>query len=71
MEYATLCLQQEQNCYQIKVNYDESVEINHNGKEKVGIKKLKITKGFIDYSQTIDYVYENLEEYDPTKKRRV
>ena len=42
-----------------------------NGKEKVGIKKLKTLKAFVDYSQTIDDVYENLEDYNPTKKRIV
>ena len=42
-----------------------------NGREKVGIKKLKNPKVFIDYSQTIDNVFENLEDYNPTMKRRV
>ena len=42
-----------------------------NEREKVGIKNLKNPKTFIDYSQAIDDVYENLEDYDPTKKRRV
>ena len=42
-----------------------------NGKEKVGIKKSKSPKAFIFYSQTIDNVYDNLEDYNPTKKRRV
>ena len=37
----------------------------------MGIKKLKNPKAFIDNSQTIDDVYENLEEYNPTKKRKV
>ena len=41
-----------------------------NWREKVGVKKLKNQKAFIDYSQTIN-VYENLEDYNPTKKRRV
>ena len=41
-----------------------------NGREKVGVGILKIPKEFIDYSQAIDYVYENLEDYNPTKKRR-
>ena len=40
-------------------------------REKVGIKKLKNLKAFIDYLQTIDDVYENLEDNNPTKKRRV
>ena len=31
----------------------------------------KIQKECIDYSQTFDDVYENLEDYNLTKKRRV
>ena len=41
-----------------------------NGTEKVGIKTLKNSKAFIDYSRTIDDVYENLEDYNSTKKER-
>ena len=40
-----------------------------NGREKVGTEILKNPKVFIDYSQTIDDIYENLEDYNPTKKR--
>ena len=42
------------------------------GREKVGTEKLKDLKTltFIESSQTID-VYENLEDYNPTKKRKV
>ena len=36
---------------------------------KVGIANLKSLKTFIDYSQSIDGVYENFEDYNPTKKR--
>ena len=39
--------------------------------EKVGIKNLKNPKAFFDYWQTIDDVYENVGDYNPTKKRRV
>ena len=42
-----------------------------NGSEKIVIELLKNPKAFIDYSQTIDGVYEHLEDYNPTKKRRV
>ena len=42
-----------------------------NVREKVWIKKLKKWKLFIGYSQTIDDVYEILEYYSPTKKRKV
>ena len=41
-----------------------------NEREKVGIKKLKNPEAFIDYSQTTDDVYENLEGYNPTKKTK-
>ena len=41
------------------------------GREKVGIKNLKNPKALTDYSQTIDDVYANLEDYHPTKKRIV
>ena len=34
-------------------------------------KKIKNPKSFIDYSQTTYDVYENLEDYNPTKKRKV
>ena len=39
-----------------------------NGKEKAGNKTLKNPKKFIDYWQTVDDVYENLEDYNTTKK---
>ena len=32
---------------------------------------LKDPKVFIDYSQAIDDIYQNLEHYNPTKKRLV
>ena len=41
-----------------------------NGRKKVGIRKIKNPKAFTEYSQTIDNVYENLEDYNPTKKKR-
>ena len=41
------------------------------GREKVGVKLLKNPKVFINYSQIIENVYENLEDYNPTKKGRV
>ena len=35
------------------------------------MKKLKNPKVFIYYSQTIYDLYESLEDYNPTKKRKV
>ena len=39
--------------------------------ERVGIKNLKNTKAFVIYSQTIDDIVENLEDYNQIKKRIV
>ena len=41
------------------------------GREKVRIKKLKNPKAFIDNSQTVDDIYENFEDYNPSKKKKV
>ena len=35
------------------------------------MEMLKIRKAFIDYSQIIDDVYGNLEDYNPTKKMKL
>ena len=35
--------------------------------KKVGIKEIKNPKAFIDYSQTIDVVYENMSDDNPPK----
>ena len=41
-----------------------------NGIENMGIKNQKNPKTFTDYSQIIDYVLENLGDYNLTKKSR-
>ena len=55
----------------VKYLFESKYKLFINGREKVGIKTLKNPKAFIDYSQTIDDVYENLEEFNATKKRRM
>ena len=55
----------------VKDPFKSKYQLRINGREKVAIKTLNNPNAFIDYSQTIDYVYENLEDYNPTKKRRV
>ena len=55
----------------IKDPFKSKYQFLINRREKVGIENLKNPKSFIDYSQTIDDVYKNLEDYNPTKKRRV
>ena len=55
----------------IKDPFESKYQLLINGRVKVGIKTLKNPKAFIDYSKTIDDLYENLEDYNPTKKRRM
>ena len=55
----------------VKNPFELKYQLLTNGREKVGIEKLKDPNVFIDYSQTIDDVYKNLEDYSPTKNRRV
>ena len=42
-----------------------------NGREKIRIRILKNPKVFVVYSQTFEDVYENLESYNPTEKKKV
>ena len=51
----------------VKYPFQSKYQLLNNGREKVGIKKLKHRKTFIDYSQTADNVCENLEEHNLTK----
>ena len=55
----------------VKDPFESKHQFLINVREKVGIKKLKNLKLFIDYSQTIDDFYVNLEDYNPAKKRGV
>ena len=40
-------------------------------REDVGIKHLLHPKAFIEYSQRMDYVYNNIDDYNPTRKRKI
>ena len=55
----------------VKDSFESKYQLFINGREKVGIKKLKNSKTVIDYSQAIGDVYENLEDYNQTKRRNV
>ena len=46
----------------VKDPFESKYQLLINKREKVGIKKFKNPKAFINYSQTIDDVYENLEQ---------
>ena len=42
-----------------------------NKRERKGLKYLNDTKGFIQYSNDMDDVYKNIEEYNPNKTRKI
>ena len=55
----------------VKDLFESKNQLLINRREKVGIKKVKNPKAFAEYSQTIDDVYKNFQDYNPTKKWRV
>ena len=55
----------------IKDPFESKNQLLINGRTKVVTKILKYLKAFINYSQKIDEVYENLEDHNRTRKRRV
>ena len=58
-------------CLYVKNPFESKYQLFLNEREKVGLENLKNLKEFIDYSQTIDDAYENVEDYSLTKKRTV
>ena len=52
----------------VKVPFESKYKSLTKGRKKVGLKGIKNPKAFIDYSQTIDDVYENLKGYNSRKK---
>ena len=55
----------------IKDLFNSRYRLLINGREKVGIKKLKNPNAYISYSQTIDDAYEHLENYNPSKEGKL
>ena len=42
-----------------------------NKRERAGLKHLNDSKAFIEYSNDMDDIYKNIEEYNPNKKRKI
>ena len=55
----------------VKDKFESKFELLINGREEVGIKHEKYPKAFTDYSETMDDIYENPEDYNPTRKTNV
>ena len=54
----------------VKDPFEPKYQLRINGRENVGIKQIKNPVSFIDYFQTIDDIYQNLESYNPRKKQK-
>ena len=53
----------------VKDPFESKYQLLNNGREIVGIKILRNSKAFTDYLQTINDVYESLEDLNLTKER--
>ena len=42
-----------------------------NKRESARLKYLNDSKAFIEYSNGMDEIYKNIEEYNPNKKRKI
>ena len=54
-----------------KYPYEAKYQYLTNKREKVGLDQFSDPKGFIKYSNEMQDVYKNTEEYNPGKKRKV
>ena len=51
--------------------YEAKYQCLINKREKVGSDHFKDPKGFMEYSNDMEDVYKNLENYNPGKKRKI
>ena len=54
-----------------KDQYEAKYQLPINKRECTGIKYLNYFKAFIEYSNDMDDIYKNTEEYNPNKKRNI
>ena len=54
-----------------KVTHEAKNQYLINKREKVGLDHFKDPKAFIKYSNDMQDVYKNIEDYNPNKKRKV
>ena len=51
--------------------YEAKYQFLINKRESTGSKYLNDSKAFIEYSNDMDDIYKNIEEYNPNKKRKI
>ena len=51
--------------------YEAKYQFIVNKRESTGLKHFNDSKAFIEYSNDMDDIYKNIEEYNPNKKRKI
>ena len=51
--------------------YEAKYQFLINKRESTGLKHFNDSKAFIEYSNDMDDIYKNIEEYNPNKKRKI
>ena len=51
--------------------YEAKCQLLINKRECTGLKYFNGSKAFIEYSNDMDNTYENIEEYNPNKRRKI
>ena len=54
-----------------KYPYESNYQYLVNKREGVGINHFNVPKAFIDYSNDMNYVYENIDDYNPDKENKI
>ena len=54
-----------------KIWANQSMNIWLKKREDAGIKHFNDPNAFIEYSNTMDDIYENINDYNPSRKRKV
>ena len=58
-------------CLYAKDLYEEKCQFLINKQESTGFKHFNDPKAFIEYSNDMNDIYKNIEEYNPDKKRKI
>ena len=51
--------------------YEANYQLLINKRQSTGLRYLNDSKAFINYSDDMDDIYKNAEDYNPTKKRKI
>ena len=51
--------------------YEAKYQFFINKPQRIGLKHWNDSKAFIEYSDDMDDIYKNIEEYNPNKKRKI